>query len=162
MTHYSINLQIDDELPDAERPLPTTLELLETAVITTLKQQQTSKATLTLFLTDDERIQQLNRDYLGHDRPTDVLSFSAGTPMPGMAEMETCLGDIIIALPYAARQAAAAGHDVAAECQLLAVHGTLHLLGYDHADPDEKAAMWQAQTAVLAQLGLAHITPTET
>ena len=161
MTHYSIDLQIDDDLPDAERPLPDTLSLLETAVITTL-QQQIPKAALTLFLTDDERIQHLNRDYLGHDKPTDVLSFPAGKPMPGMAEMETYLGDIIIALPYAAQQAAAAGHETAAELQLLAVHGTLHLLGYDHAGPDEKAAMWQAQTAVLIQLGLAHITPTET
>ena len=74
---------------------------------------------------------------------------------------ETYLGDIIIALPYAARQAAAAGHAAEAELQLLAVHGTLHLLGYDHASPEEKAAMWSAQTAVLTQLGLSHIIPTE-
>ncbi len=162
MTDYSINLQIDDDLPEAERPLPDTLALLETAVITTLRQEQTPKADLTLFLTGDEHIQQLNRDYLGHDKPTDVLSFPAGAPMPGMANMAAYLGDIIIALPYAARQAAAAGHTADAECQLLAVHGTLHLLGYDHADPDEKAEMWAAQTAVLTQLGLAHISPTET
>ncbi len=162
MTDYSINLQIDDDLPDAERPLPATLELLEMAVITTLQQQQAPKADLTLFLTGDEHIQQLNRNYLGHDRPTDVLSFPAGAPMPGMANMAAYLGDIIIALPYAARQAAAAGHTTDAECQLLAVHGTLHLLGYDHADPDEKAEMWAAQTAVLTQLGLSHISPTET
>jgi probable rRNA maturation factor len=162
MTGFTIHLQIDDDLPEEERPLPAMLELLETAVITTLKHQQTPKANLTLFLTGNAHIQQLNRDYLGHDSPTDVLSFPAGAPMPGMADMAAYLGDIIIALPYAARQAAAAGHTTDAECQLLAVHGTLHLLGYDHADPDEKAEMWAAQTAVLTQLGLAHITPTET
>lgn len=162
MTHYTIDLQIDDELPDEIRPLPALLDLLETAVITTLQQQQTAQAALTLLLTGNQQIQQLNRDYLGHDRPTDVLSFPAGPPMPGMADMAAYLGDIIIALPYAAQQAAAAGHNADAECQLLAIHGTLHLLGYDHATPDEKAAMWQAQTAVLTQLGLAHITPTET
>lgn len=166
MAEFTINLQIDDKLPTPERPLPPTLDLLETAVTATLQQQQTPKAALTLFITGNERIQQLNRDYLGHDKPTDVLSFPAGPPMPGMTDMpgmaEAYLGDIIIALPYAAQQAAAAGHDTAAELQLLAVHGTLHLLGYDHADPDEKAAMWGAQTAVLTQLGLSHITPTET
>lgn len=166
MAEFTINLQIDDDLPPAGRPLPPTLDLLETAVITALQQQQVPTATLTLFLTGDERIQQLNQDYLGHDKPTDVLSFPAGPPMPGMTDIpgmeETYLGDIIIALPYAARQAAAAGHDTAAELQLLAIHGTLHLLGYDHTGPDEKAAMWGAQTAVLTQLGLSHITPTET
>jgi probable rRNA maturation factor len=161
MTDYTIHLQIDDELPDEARPLPPTLALLETAVITTLQQQQAAPADLTLFLTGDGRIQQLNRDFLGHDKPTDVLSFPAGSPMPGMEAIATYLGDVIIALPYAARQAAAAGHDTDAELQLLAVHGTLHLLGYDHADPPEKAEMWAAQTAVLTQLGLSHITPTE-
>lgn len=162
MTEYAIDLQIDEKLLDEERPLPDILDLLETAVITTLQQQQTPKASLTLVLTDNAQIQLLNRDYLGHDNPTDVLSFPAGAPMPGMEDMATYLGDIIIALPYAAQQAAAAGHDAAAEYQLLAIHGTLHLLGYDHGNMDEKAQMWQAQTAVLTQLGLAHITPTET
>jgi probable rRNA maturation factor len=81
--------------------------------------------------------------------------------MPGMAQANY-LGDIIISLPYAARQAAAAGHKTESELQLLAVHGTLHLLGYDHAIPEEKAAMWDAQTAALTQLGLGHINPTET
>jgi probable rRNA maturation factor len=161
MPDFSIDLQIDDALSDEKRPLPATLDLLETAVITTLQQHQIPQATLTLFLSGDAHIQQLNRDYLGHDRPTDVLSFPAGAPMPGMANMAAYLGDIIIALPYAARQAAAADHDTTAELQLLAVHGTLHLLGYDHANPEEKAAMWGAQTAVLTQLGLAHIIPTE-
>jgi probable rRNA maturation factor len=162
MAAYTIHRQIDEALSAGERPSPATLALLETAVITTLQQQQAPPADLTLFLTGDDHIQQLNRDYLGHDRPTDVLSFPAGAPMPGMETMAAYLGDIIIALPYAARQAAAAGHDPDAELQLLAVHGTLHLLGYDHANPDEKAHMWSAQTAVLTQLGLSHITPTET
>lgn len=161
MAAYTIHLQIDEALPDEERPLPDTLALVETAVTTTLRQQEAPPAELTLFLTGDGRIQQLNRDYLGHDKPTDVLSFPAGAPMPGMATMTAYLGDVIIALPYAARQAAAAGHNTNAELQLLAVHGTLHLLGYDHASAEEKAEMWRAQTAVLTQLGLSHITPTE-
>lgn len=162
MAEFTIHIQVDEEMPPEQRPLPEALALLETAVITTLQQQKADSGELTLFLTGNKRIQQLNLDYLGHDKPTDVLSFPAGAPMPGMAGMTPYLGDVIIALPYAAQQATAAGHETDAELQLLAVHGTLHLLGHDHANPDEKAAMWQAQTAVLSQLGLAHITPTET
>lgn len=137
--------------------------LLVTAVAQTLAQQgQTTAAALSLLLTDDEQIQHLNRDFLGYDKPTDVLSFPAGEVMPGMGGEVLYLGDIAISVPYAARQAAQAGHDLVAELQLLTVHGVLHLLGHDHAEPDERAQMWAAQTAVLAQLGLAHVTPTET
>jgi probable rRNA maturation factor len=68
--------------------------------------------------------------------------------------MEPYLGDIAISLPRATAQAEAAGHPVAAELQLLTVHGVLHLLGHDHAEPEEKAAMWAAQAAVLATLGV--------
>lgn len=137
--------------------------LLVTAVAQTLAQQgETGAVTLSLLLTDDAQIQQLNRNFLGFDKPTDVLSFPAGEVMPGMAGDLLYLGDIAISVPYAARQAAQAGHDLNAELQLLAVHGVLHLLGHDHAEPGEKAQMWAAQTAVLAQLGLDHVTPTET
>lgn len=117
---------------------------------------------LTLVVTDDETIQQLNRDFLGMDKATDVLSFPAGDPMPGLpADEPVYLGDIMLSYPYASRQAAAAGHSVAAELNLLVVHGVLHLLGHDHAGEDEKAQMWAAQTAVLAELGIAHVRPTE-
>jgi probable rRNA maturation factor len=117
---------------------------------------------LTLLLTDDAQIQQLNRDFRGEDKPTDVLSFPAGATLPGMGEAVAYLGDIAISAPYAQRQAQAAGHPLTAELQLLAIHGVLHLLGYDHGEPEEKADMWAAQTAVLAALGLQAIQPTET
>lgn len=162
MTAFTINIRLDDALAEDERPSPDALTLMETAVTTTLKQQKIEAADLTIFLTDDQHSQQLNREYLGKDKPTDVLSFPAGEPMPGMQEFNHYLGDIIIAIPYSTRQAATSGHDLEAELQLLAVHGALHLLGYDHADSAEKAKMWQAQTAVLTKLGLAQIKPTET
>ncbi|RME82331.1 MAG: rRNA maturation RNase YbeY, partial [Caldilineae bacterium] len=71
------------------------------------------------------------------------------------------LGDIVIAAPTAARQAHAAGHTPAEEICLLAVHGILHLLGYDHDTPARKEAMWQKQAQILAANGLAHVKPTE-
>ena len=162
MADFGVTVQVD-EAADLAGVDEKVADLLATAVTATLHHCQLSPpATLTLLLTDDAHIHQLNRDYLSHNKPTDVLSFPAGDPMPGMAELPVYLGDIIISAPYAGRQAQAAGHSLAAELQLLAVHGTLHLLGHDHAEPEQKGQMWRAQTAVLAQLGLAHITPTET
>jgi len=136
------------------------IEQVKTAVFTTLQQQAIAPpAATTVVLTDDATVRQLNRDYRATDAPTDVLSFPAGEAMPGMEALY--LGDIIISVPFAVQQAADSGHPTVAELQLLAVHGTLHLLGHDHADEAEKEAMWTAQTAVMTTLDLAHITPTE-
>ena len=126
-------------------------------------------AALTLVVTDDDAVQELNRDYRGVDAPTDVLSFAAqesapsapalaGLPPELAEELSNYLGDIIIAYPYAARQAAHYQNSVAAELRLLAVHGVLHLLGYDHATAEEEAAMWALQSAVLAPFGDAHLS----
>lgn len=126
-------------------------------------------AELTLVVTDDVAVQTLNRDYRGVDAPTDVLSFAAqeeADDAPELAdlpaeladELANYLGDVIIAYPYATRQAAHYQNSVAAELRLLAVHGVLHLLGYDHATPDEEAAMWTLQGAILAPFGDAHLT----
>ena len=135
--------------------LKTAVPSLETAVQITLMQEQIEAAALSILLTDDAEIQEMNRDYRGEDRPTDVLSFAAGD------ELEPYLGDIAISVETAVSQAEHAGHDLVEELQLLAVHGTLHLLGYDHLHPAEKDEMWARQTAVLTQLNLSHVTPTE-
>ncbi len=132
---------------------------VETAVSVTLHQQNKHQASLSCLLTDDAAVQSLNRSFRAEDKPTDVLSFPAGEAMPGADA--AYLGDIAISVPYAQRQADKAGHALVAEVQLLAVHGVLHLLGFDHATPAEKADMWAAQTAVLTQLGLTHVSPTE-
>ena len=133
---------------------------LKTAVYMTLHQEEVTEPTeLTLALTDNNQIQQLNHAYRGVNKPTDVLSFPAGDVMPDT--QLTYLGDIVIAIPYAQQQADNAGHTLMAELCLLTIHGVLHLLGYDHTDLTEKQLMWQAQTAVLTQMGFAHIMPTE-
>ena len=71
----------------------------------------------------------------------ETLSFPAGEPLPGSEELLDYLGDIAISVPTAQRQADAAGHSLEAEVQLLAIHGVLHLLGHDHLDAEEKAAI---------------------
>ncbi len=119
--------------------------------------EHTSTVELTLIVTGDDALQELNRRYLEIDAPTDVLSFPAGEVNPENGAFY--LGDIAISYQRAQAQAALAGHPVEAELQLLVVHGVLHLLGYDHAEPDEKAAMWAAQDRVLAELGSAAQSP---
>ena len=80
--------------------------------------------TVSVLLCGDARMRRLNRDFRGIDRSTDVLSFPSGEP--------SFLGDVAIAVPYAARQARKRGHPLDREVQLLLVHGVLHLLGHDH------------------------------
>lgn len=110
---------------------------------------------MSIVLTDDAQLHELNREYLGIDAPTDVLSFPASESDPETGT--PYLGDILISIPRAKQQAEAAGHSVEDEVQLLVVHGTLHLLGHDHATAQEKARMWQAQAEVMSSLGLSHI-----
>lgn len=141
-----------------------------TAVIErTLQLTETAAAALTVVITSDEVVQQLNRDYRGIDAPTDVLSFADQAaenaaepqlilPPELQAEMTHYLGDVIIAYPYAARQAERFENSVAAEIRLLAVHGVLHLLGYDHSTSTEEAAMWALQDTVLAPFGEHHLS----
>ena len=126
--------------------------LLKQAAQAALRYTRTTlKAELTLVVTDDSQLQELNHDFLGIDAPTDVLAFPADFTDPD--SQQHYLGDILISLPRAVEQAAAHQQSPQAELLLLVVHGTLHLLGYDHTTEDEQAAMWAAQTEILTGLG---------
>jgi probable rRNA maturation factor len=127
-------------------------DLLERAARLVLDFSGVPQADLTIALVDNERIQGLNRDFLGHDAPTDVLSFPADEPDPETGRRY--LGDVVISFTRAAEQASERGHPVQAEMQLLVVHGVLHLLGHDHADLTEKERMWSAQAGILERLGI--------
>jgi probable rRNA maturation factor len=116
---------------------------------------------VTVQITDDESVRGLNRDFRGVDAPTDVLSFPADMPpLPDDAadmmpdEERLYVGDLAVAYPYTAAQAARLGHDLAGTLALLVVHGTLHLLGYDHDTPANRAEMWAAQARALTALGV--------
>ncbi len=117
--------------------------------------------TLTLVITGNETSQQLNQQYRGIAAPTDVLSFG-NVPDPDFPGTDqNYLGDVIVAYPVAETQARAGGHTPEQELTLLAVHGTLHLLGFDHDSPANKMEMWSVQQEIMAELGLGHIQPTE-
>lgn len=145
MIHIEVNPSIQSNLA---------LESIERAALNVLKHQSTD-GDLTIVLTDDAQLHELNREYLGIDAPTDVLSFPASETDPETSRRY--LGDILISVPRAGLQAHAADHALAAEVQLLTVHGTLHLLGYDHAETEEKARMWKAQSEILEGIGLSQI-----
>lgn len=116
---------------------------------------QSASGDITIVLTDDAQLRELNRDYLGVDAPTDVLSFPASETDPETGA--PYLGDILISIPRASQQARAARHPLESEVQLLVAHGVLHLLGHDHAEPEEKSRMWKAQAEILESIGLSGI-----
>ncbi len=134
---------------------------LETAVNIALHHLSVSPTSFSILLTEDVRMQQLNRDFRGIDKSTDVLSFPAFDHPPDDGEPLLYLGDIAISVPYATKQAHKSGHDLEAELQLLAIHGVLHLLGYDHLEKLDKDEMWTLQKVILSKLGLHDILPTE-
>lgn len=145
MSQYEIEVLAEFEVAPAQQ------EAVRQAAAAALNSQgQDSGAACTILLTGDDRIRVLNRDFLGSDKVTDVLSFPSGEPTPGA---DAYLGDVAISVPAASRQAISGGHTVEAELQLLTVHAVLHLLGYDHGTPSDKEAMWLAQAQILAGLG---------
>ena len=140
-----------DSSPEVKTVTP---DLIRDAAYAALH-NQSADGDVTIVLTDEAQLHELNRDYLGVDAPTDVLSFPSSETDPETGARY--LGDILISIPRAETQAQAAGHPLEAEVQLLVVHGVLHLLGYDHAEPKEKSKMWKAQDEILKSIGLSGI-----
>jgi probable rRNA maturation factor len=113
-------------------------------------------AELSVLLVDTDYMAELNHRWMGAEGPTDVLAFpmDEGSIDHGPGEAPggepALLGDIVLAPGVAAAQAVTAGHSTADELHLLTVHGVLHLLGYDHAEPDEEREMFGLQTRLLS------------
>ncbi|MGI6490831.1 MAG: rRNA maturation RNase YbeY [Peptococcaceae bacterium] len=113
------------------------------------------EAEVSVVFVDDEYIQSLNSEYRGIDHPTDVLSFAMleGQALPGQEE-ELILGDVVISLQTARRQAYEYGHSFHREVAYLTAHGILHLLGYDHQDAENRAEMRHKEEAILNSLNI--------
>ncbi len=120
---------------------------------------------LSVLLCGDDEIHELNAQYRGVDAPTDVLSFPLLEPFATPPGDGFPIGDVVISLDYAERTCASRTHltrvagelgvspetldwDLVAECEFLLIHGLLHLIGHDHAEPDEEAEMKQAERAL--------------
>lgn len=115
---------------------PGSVRRLADAMLTRLGLEQSE---LSILLTDDPTIHRLNREHRGKDRPTDVLSFPLDEHATGQAPR--LLGDVVISLDTAERQARGRGRELIAEVRFLLAHGILHLIGHDHGEPEEKRRM---------------------
>ncbi len=155
---YSIDFQTEYE--GAEIPV----ERMTAAICDVLDgfEEIDPESGVTVVITDDAHVRALNKQFRGVDAATDVLSFPADPPPEALDPTEVepdYLGDLIIAYPYTKHQAEELGHALADELVLLVVHGTLHLLGFDHDTPEHQDEMWAEQAEVLARAGVSIVVP---
>jgi probable rRNA maturation factor len=113
--------------------------------------QRTGEVVLTIRIVDREEMRALNTRYRGKDSPTNVLSFPAEVPVEVDLPL---LGDIVLCAPLVADEAQAQGKPVEAHWAHLTVHGVLHLLGYDHQEPNDAEAMEGREIRILESLGI--------
>ena len=140
-------------------PAPISARFIRTALagaagLPEVRARLPAGAELALRITGDRELRRLNRDFLGVDATTDVLSFGAGAGGP-----EPYLGDLALSWPAVRRQAAEFGHPEAVEAALLLDHGLLHLLGWDHATPAQEREMWRLMAAALVAAGVVGVAP---
>ncbi len=130
-------------------------EWLATIALRVLTEEDAPPCELSVTVTDDETVRGLNREYAGEDEVTDVLSFSQreGEELVGPPGGVPALGEVVIAYPQAARQADEESRSVEEEVTRLLIHGTLHLLGYDHAEPGEERRMRGREEELLGVIG---------
>lgn len=144
--------------PEEREPLAV---LLNQAVQEAIRLSDGSEeAEVSLVLIDDKRIHELNFEYRGVDRPTDVLSFALQEEVDDEPDMEVedeLLGDILISVERAREQAVEYGHSFEREIIYLAVHGTLHLLGFDHEEERDKQEMRSKEEEIMGKLKLERV-----
>lgn len=115
----------------------------------TLKNQKVDNAIFSVIFVEDEEIHAMNRDYRGVDRVTDVISFAFEDNNDLVYNEIRMLGDIYICIPQMKRQAESYDHSEKRELSFLAVHGLLHLLGYDHMNEEDEKVMFALQELIL-------------
>lgn len=150
---FSLDLELRDETASAAEHLELLRRVVQRAVA---GEGLDGSYQVTVTLVSDDEIRDLNKTHRGKDEVTDVLSFpltegdTASFVLPD--EVPTHLGDVVVSTDRARAQAAELGHSFERELAYLAVHGTLHLLGYDHEDDGEKVRMRAREEDVLADL----------
>ncbi len=148
---------------DAEPEVEVDLEALCRVAVEVLRGEGLTEARVDLHLVDRATITELNRDHLGVDGPTDVLAFPLDPdPFSAPGDEPPMVGDVVLCPSVAAAQAGEHAGTPAAEFALLTIHGVLHLLGHDHADPVETALMQAGERRHLADLGFSHPVPAPT
>lgn len=155
---HCVEVDTDEEVPEARL---ANRQLVADAIACILRREQTpAPVVVNVLLTGDSALHRLNLRYADEDHATDVLAFPAEdgeqfawvTGADDDEAMQRHLGDIAISIPQVARQAQDHGVTTERELAMLAIHGTLHLLGYDHVEPDEEREMFGKTDAALEQL----------
>ncbi len=148
-TKHNILITVDDLFSAAVSP-----DELVRITAAVLAAEGIGDAEVGVYITGDETVRDLNRRYAGEDKPTDVLSFSLqeGEEFASPDDLLR-LGEVIISYPTAERQAREAGRETSAEVAHLLVHGLLHLLGYDHAEPEDESVMKAREQELLGRTG---------
>jgi probable rRNA maturation factor len=144
-----MNLQVDIQSASTA-PVPDEDDIRHWVMATLTSQSPARQDTeISVRLVDIDEMAALNRTYRGKDGPTNVLSFPSDLPQELALPL---LGDIVICVPVVHREAAQQGKPATAHWAHMTVHGTLHLLGYDHVEDDEATAMEALESAILAEL----------
>lgn len=151
-------IEVDIQYASAATNLPTEQQLLQWVTAALNGAKQTEPVELTIRIVDTEEGQALNRDYRQRDYATNVLSF----PFDADIELPVqLLGDLVICAPVVIREAAEQQKPALAHWAHMVVHGSLHLLGYDHIDDDDAVTMESLEVAIMAELGFANPYPDE-
>jgi len=157
--NVAVDTIVNSDLDEREKEFLTRLARQVIRSVLEKEGKRFRQAEVSVLFTDDDFIAELNSQYRGEEGPTDVLSFPMMDPdsevdatfVEGIPEM---LGDIVISLDTAKRQAGEKDQALRKELELLLVHGMLHLLGYDHDEPEKEMVMWQKQEEILKTLGV--------
>ncbi len=141
----------------SETDIPSDMQTTLRAVVeATLRQHHVVSANISLALVQDSKIASLNQTYLNHEGPTDVISFDLRDGMGEVGDPNSKMidGELVISVETASREATRRGHDVVKEVALYAVHGVLHLLGFDDSTEELAFAMHSLEDEILSSLGV--------
>ena len=141
--------QINDEFGYSED-----YDYLDSLIERVLTQEKATDSVFSIIFVDNEKIHELNKQFRGVDRPTDVISFALEDAEEEFLSTIRVLGDIYISIPKMQEQAKEYGHSEKRELAFLVVHGLLHLLGYDHQTEEEEKVMFQIQEETLNEEGI--------
>lgn len=146
MNRYEVINQTKEDIPE----LKTIRELLNFA----LKHEKLTNVEFNVIIVDMDTIHKMNKQYRGIDAPTDVISFALEDYQDIVYEDQRLLGDIYICLEKAKIQSEEYGHSFLRELSFLTIHGLLHLLGYDHMNPEDEKIMFAKQEEILENYGI--------
>ena len=145
-----MDIEINNETGTDIEYIPTMKELISYAI----KHENLDNVIFNIIIVDNEYIHKLNKEYRGIDRPTDVISFALEDNSDFELDGIRVLGDIYISIDKVYEQAKEYGHSNLREICFLMIHGFLHLLGYDHMDPEDEKIMFGKQEEILSGFGI--------